>query len=63
MRHPANDELLRNSITAAGVLAVILLGAAVLHLVGLTCGLRALTNDEVSKAVSDVIGLTPIRDI
>ena len=29
----------------------------------LRCGLRALTNDEVSKAVSDVIGVTPIRDI
>jgi hypothetical protein len=29
----------------------------------MTHGLRALTNDKVSKALSDVIGLTLIRDI
>ena len=29
----------------------------------MTHGLRSLTNDEVSKAVSDVIGVTPIRAI
>jgi hypothetical protein len=36
MREPVNDALIMTVVIASGVMTAILLGAAVLHLVGLT---------------------------